>query len=456
MKRILVVDDNNMNCVVVRHALKTLYEVFVANSGQKALEMLQQEKVDLILMDIEMPQMDGREAVAKIRENPAWAKIPVIFLTADTDAETEAECLKAGADDFITKPFVPIVMLTRVSRILEIYELRKNLETELEIKTEQMEKANQKSVTDALTGLNNRAFLEKNLTEFVEHGGKGTLFMTDLDNFKKVNDTYGHIVGDKVLQHFADVLKEFSVTGDIVCRLAGDEFVAFYPELLNRDEISFKAESIIRKFAEKMGTMGLAGVVSVSIGIMITQGTESFKDLYNKADKSLYYVKNNGKNAYHYYDEQNNKVTEVSTTVDLEYVSNMMEMGLTEKKGPYSLAYTEFKHVYDFVSRYVARKKEAVQIVLFSIKLKDKLGDLYMDDVMELFEKSMENALRTVDMGTKYSSSQYVMIFLDADIQNGRMVADRVIENFLTKNETLRNKVTIRYDIKTMETQANE
>lgn len=452
MKRILVVDDSRMNCVVVKQALTTLYDVSIVNSGQAALDFLQNEKVDLILMDIEMPQMDGRETVKRIKENPEWAKIPVIFLTAYTNAEIEAECLQAGADDFITKPFVPIVMLTRVGRILEVSELRKGLESELEIKTEQVETATRKSYTDALTGLNNRAFVEKNLVGMIQSGSVGALFMFDLDNFKKVNDTYGHIVGDKVLQYFAEVLREYAEDCDIVCRLAGDEFLAFYPELLSRDEVAFKAESIIRKFMERMGTMGLAGTVSISVGIMLAQGKHTFQELYNKADKALYYVKNNGKNAYRFYDEQNQKVNEVSTMVDLEYVSHMMEMGLTEKKGPFSLAYTEFKNIYDFVSRYAARRKEAVQIVLFSIKLKDKFGDLYIEDAMELFEESLTNALRTVDAGTKYSSSQYVMIFMGADLENGKKVAERVIDNFFDKNEALKDKVMIRYDIKTMET----
>ncbi len=456
MKRILVVDDNKFNCVIVKQALRTMYEVFVANSGNDALAFLQENKVDLVLMDIEMPEMDGRETVKRMKENPEWAKIPVIFLTAYTDAEMEAECLKAGADDYISKPFVPIVMLTRVARILEVSELRKSLEDELEIKTEQVESVTRKSFTDALTGLYNRAFVEKNLKNLIRQGCEGALFMFDMDNFKKVNDTYGHIVGDKVLQYFGEVLKEFAENCDILCRLAGDEFLAFYPDLLSRDEVAFKAESIIRRFGEKMGTMGLAGTVSVSIGIMLAQGQHTFRELYNKADKALYYVKNNGKNAYRFYDEHNQKVNEVSTMVDLEYVSNMMETGLTEKKGPFSLAYTEFKHIYDFVSRYAARRKEAVQIVLFSIKLKDKFGNLYIEDMMELFEQSLENALRTVDAGTKYSSSQYIMIFIGANLENGKKVADRVINNFFDKHEELKDKVIIRYDIKTMETEADK
>ncbi len=452
MKRILVVDDNKLNCAVVKQALQTIYEVAIVHSGQEALDFLTQEKADLVLMDIEMPVMDGRETVAKMRENPDWAKLPVVFLTSESSAEIEAACLQAGADDFITKPFVPIVMITRISRILEIHELHKNLENELEIKTAQVERATRKSVTDALTGLYNRAYLEKTVSEAIDKGVKGALFMSDMDYFKQINDTFGHIVGDKVLQHFADILRKFSTEKDIVCRLAGDEFVGFYPNLLDKEVAAEKAENVIREFAEKMGDMGLASEASVSIGIIITDGMEGFKELYRKVDKSLYYVKKNGKNAYHFYDESSNKVKAVNTTVDLEYVSRMMESGLTEKKGPFSLAYTEFKQIYDFVSRYAARKKEAVQIVLFSMKLKDKFGDLYIEDVMGLFEKSLENVLRSVDAGTKYSSSQYVMIFMGADEENGRMIADRVRENFFALNETLRDKVLIRYDIKAMDT----
>ncbi len=452
MKRILVVDDNRLNSMVVKQALQTLYEVCVVNSGQGALDFLEREMVDLILMDIEMPQMDGRETLARIRTNEVWAKIPVVFLTAESSAEIEVECLQAGADDFITKPFVPIVMITRISRILEIHELRKNLENELEIKTAQMERATRKSVTDALTGLYNRDYLEKTVSEALTKGVAGAIFMADMDNFKNVNDTYGHIVGDKVLQHFGAILKKFSREGDIVCRLAGDEFVGFYPDLLDKEVAAAKAENVIREFSEKLGSIGLAGEVSVSIGIMISRGVEGFKELYSKVDKSLYYVKRNGKNAYHFFDEQGNRIREVNTMVDLEYVSHMMEMGLTEKKGPFNLAYTEFKQIYDFVSRYAARKKEVVQIVMFSMKLKDKFGDLYIEDVMGMFEKSLTNALRSADAGTKYSSSQYVMIFMGADKENGKMIAERVVENFFATNEVLREKVIIRYDIKTMDT----
>ncbi|NLD87925.1 MAG: diguanylate cyclase [Clostridiales bacterium] len=451
MKRLLIVDDDNMNCVMAEYALSKDYEVFAVNSGSAALYFLENEPVDLILMDIEMPEMSGKEVASKIKENPKWSKIPIIFLTADSDPKTEAECLSWGADDFITKPFVPLVMNTRVSRILEVYELRKDLEKQLEKRTKQAEVATLKSQTDALTKLYNRDYLELRLNEFLGEGGVGTLFMMDLDDFKTMNDTYGHIMGDKTLQYFAAVLKEYAREEDIVCRLAGDEFVTFYTGLKDRDVAAKKAEGIIKTFSEKMEELGYGGIVSVSVGIMIAQENDEYQELYNNADKALYCVKNNGKNAYHFYDENNDTITEVSTVMDLEYVSNMMEKGLSEKRGVFHLAYDEFKNVYDFISRCVARKKQKVQLVLFTMKMRNKDVDTSIEDVMQLWEESLICSLRSVDTGTRYSSSQYIVIFMDADLENGKAVAERVINRFYDENIGIEDILKVAYDIRTME-----
>lgn len=451
MKRLLIVDDDNMNCVMAEYALSKDYEVFAVNSGSAALYFLENEPVDLILMDIEMPEMSGKEVASKIKENPKWSKIPIIFLTADSDPKTEAECLSWGADDFITKPFVPLVMNTRVSRILEVYELRKDLEKQLEKRTKQAEVATLKSQTDALTKLYNRDYLELRLNEFLGEGGVGTLFMMDLDDFKTMNDTYGHIMGDKTLQYFAAVLKEYAREEDIVCRLAGDEFVTFYTGLKDRDVVAKKAEGIIKTFSEKMEELGYGGIVSVSVGIMMAQENDEYQELYNNADKALYCVKNNGKNAYHFYDENNDTITEVSTVMDLEYVSNMMEKGLSEKRGVFHLAYDEFKNVYDFISRCVARKKQKVQLVLFTMNMRNKDVDTSIEDVMQLWEESLICSLRSVDTGTRYSSSQYIVIFMDADLENGKAVAERVINRFYDENIGIEDIVKVAYDIRTME-----
>ncbi len=121
MKHILIVDDNKTNLVMAKQELSAQYQVTPVTSGLQALQFLSKRKTDLILLDIVMPEMDGRETMRRIRENEAWKNIPIIFLTADSSPETEAQCLLDGADDYIAKPFSPQVMKSRISRILELH-----------------------------------------------------------------------------------------------------------------------------------------------------------------------------------------------------------------------------------------------------------------------------------------------------------------------------------------------
>lgn len=448
MKKILLVDDDNMNCILAKHALVQEYQVVITHSGKEALAYLEQEMPDLILMDIEMPEMDGKEVVRRIKDHEEWRSIPVVFLTADSNPMTEAECLSFGADDFITKPFVPDVMRSRVEKILDAHEKRKDLETQLEQNTI-------KSLTDALTGLNNRPFLEKELKALLADGCCGTLFMIDLDNFKKMNDTYGHIVGDEVLITFADVLKKYARKDDIICRLGGDEFVTFYPDLTDKDIIAQKATDIIRTFSERMGTMGYGGIVSVSIGAKVTMGEEEFQELYDTADKTLYFVKNNGKNAYQIYDEagtgSDESLSQINTNTTLERIQSMMMQGMEENKGAFHVEYNAFQKMYDFAMRCVIRNRRKVQTVLFNI---NAIGALQSEEAeenaMDAFTKAVISSLRSVDTGTRYSSNQYILILMDADLEDGKEVAGRVIDRFKEISGTIAGDWEITFDIQTM------
>ncbi len=450
MKRILVVDDDWMNCVLAKGALGDSYEVHTVNTGNDALDFLENNPVDMVLMDIMMPGMSGKEAAKKIKERKEWREIPLIFLTADSDPETEVECLKCGADDFIVKPFVPLVMTTRVSRILEVYELRKELEQKLETRTRQMETATLKSFTDALTGIHNRSYLEKHLTDWLNQGEVGTLFMIDLDNFKSMNDTYGHSTGDETLQTFAQVLKSYSKDGDMVCRLAGDEFVTFYPKLTDRKTAGEKAKGIIRGFSEKMGELGFGGIVSVSIGIKITMGGESFQGVYDQADTALYFVKNKGKNAYHFCDEDIEEAEEIKTTVDLDYVQNVIGKRAQKNKGGLHLAFEEFKSVYDFILRCASRKQQEVQILLFTIEALNMLSAVEMEDVMQRWEQTMVRTLRSMDAGARYSNIQYLVVLMDSDSAKGKAAAERLICSFFESNEALKEEIRVTYDIRSL------
>ncbi len=448
MKHILIVDDDNMNCMIAKHALGKEYHVTAVNSGAEAIAFLEKETVDLILMDIEMPHMNGKDAARLIKNQEKHANTPMIFLTADTDPATEIECLEWGADDYITKPFVPTIMNSRVGRILELYELRKDLESQLAKKTQQMEMATQKSLTDALTGLHNRDYLQRRMEELLTEGIRGAMFMIDLDNFKTMNDTYGHILGDKTLQIFAEVLKTYARDSDIVCRLAGDEFVTFYSNFTDSEKVSLKAADIIRNFAERMGALGYPDIVSVSIGIVITEGKEAFGELYNMADKSLYFVKNNGKNAYHIYGEHREEPEEISTIVDLDVIKRLMEEGVETNKGAFHVAYDEFKHVYDFIARYAERKQKQLQLVLFTLEWVGNVG-LSVEEVMRELEQAIISSLRSMDAGTKYSNKQYIVILMDASLENGKLVAERVIQRFYDHTQIQRGEIKLTYDIQT-------
>lgn len=135
MYHLLIVDDDKINLTAARSALSDIYKITAVTSGEQGLRFLQKNTCDLILLDINMPEMNGFEVMARIRENPSLSAIPIIFLTADNDPEIESRCLKEGAMDFISKPFVPNVILSRISRTLELEALRRNLEGELEART---------------------------------------------------------------------------------------------------------------------------------------------------------------------------------------------------------------------------------------------------------------------------------------------------------------------------------
>lgn len=144
MNRILVVDDDQVNLIVTRGILKTHYEVECVSSGPEALAFLREEMPELVLLDLHMPDMDGYEVLAEIKKSPETADLPVIFLTADDDTETEVKVFQAGAMDYIKKPFSAQVAIQRIDRILELRRLQTGLEQEVEKKTAELLLSNRK------------------------------------------------------------------------------------------------------------------------------------------------------------------------------------------------------------------------------------------------------------------------------------------------------------------------
>jgi len=433
MKHILIVDDSKTNLVAAKQALCEDYKVTAVTMGSQALKFLENNTCDLILLDINMPEMDGFEVLEKIKGNEKSAHIPVFFLTADDNAETESKCLEVGALDFIAKPFVKNVMLSRISRTLELEEMRNKLSEQLEETLQEMSDIKGKAQKDALTGLWNREYCEYMVNQYISEGATGTLFMIDMDNFKLINDQYGHLEGDQALLMFAETMRAFGKEDDLLCRVGGDEFVMFIKNKTNKTEISNLASDIISDLCYKIEKKAYDTNTSVSIGISQTPDDgEDFNSIYNAADKALYYVKQNGKNSFHFFSEQKQaEESRGSRLVDLEYIRELM--GRTDAgKGAYLLELESFLHVYNFVRRLVERNGRNVQSVLFTLDEMDSFGidDGEKELALELMEKAIFNSLRRVDISTRYSSKQIIVILLDADADNADMIASRILECF--------------------------
>lgn len=452
MKTILVVDDNKINLAAARKVLSNDYKVIPVMKGDQALTYLESGDCDVILLDINMPDMDGFEVLEKIRQKERHRNTPVIFLTADNDSETETRCFREGAIDFIAKPFVPEVMLSRIGRILELEELRRSLADRLEQKTKEVSDMRNKSSQDALTGLWNRAHTQEAVNQLLQAGTKGALLMIDMDNFKAINDNYGHIAGDQTLKMFADTLRKYSEPEDILCRIGGDEFVVFVKDVTSKSELGNRASDIISDLCYKLEQCKFETNSSVSIGIAQApeDGTE-FDRLYNAADKALYYVKQNGKNSYHFFsDKVQAEKNRASKMVDLNYLRDFMSRA-DSGRGAYLLDFESFHHVYNFIRRFVERSNHDVQTLLFTVS---EIGGDDMDTgetelALELLEKAIYLSLRRSDVSTRYSSKQVIVILMDANNENGDIVARRIIDCF--QKIYTGGKVSIDYGIACME-----
>ena len=204
---ILIVDDVASNLHTLATVLEDKYAIKVATSGQKALELtLQEPKPDLILLDVEMPIMDGYLVIKKLKEDTRTKHIPVIFVTANTQVEDEEKGLQLGAVDYITKPIRPAIVQVRVA-------------TQITIKLQQDELLRM-ALRDKLTGLYNRHYLEETSTKMFanakRHRENMSIIMCDIDNFKTLNDTHGHLIGDKILQKTGAILLKKRRSEDFV------------------------------------------------------------------------------------------------------------------------------------------------------------------------------------------------------------------------------------------------
>jgi diguanylate cyclase (GGDEF)-like protein len=346
--RILIVDDISDNrTILTRRFQRRGFDVVEADNGLTAIELIDKEPFDLILLDVMMPGIDGIETLKRIRNQRSASALPVIMVTAKSESANIVDALELGANDYVTKPVDFAVALARVNTQIsrkraeqqvarvndELRKANEDLERRVEERTSRLIDANQRlkieiadreesqarsqylAYHDSLTGLGNRLLFKEQLEEALREVSVtphplAVLFL-DLDGFKAVNDTLGHSIGDLLLKSVATKLRDILPRTDRIARLGGDEFAILQMSVVQPASSIALAEMIIEIIGQPCSVDGHDVTVGASVGIAVAHpgdmNTESF---LKSADLAMYSAKSEGRGTYRMFDPEMDAVVQ--------------------------------------------------------------------------------------------------------------------------------------------------
>ncbi|HET6490820.1 MAG TPA: diguanylate cyclase [Syntrophales bacterium] len=297
--RILIVDDH----VELRDMLKEAmvlsgYDCLTAGNGREALECLAANPVDVVLTDIKMPEMNGLELTEYIKKDH---NVDVIVMTGFTDDFTYEEIITKGASDFMLKPVSIPELCLRIKRVVREKALLSERNHAMERLRESEQRYQELSITDGLTKLFNSRQFYAVLRGEIERSNRYdlplTVLMLDIDDFKKYNDTYGHLEGDRVLTRFSEIIRECLRHTDSAYRYGGEEFAVILPSTRGEQGV-VTAERVRIALKNEIFKPGPDKEirVTVSIGVAQHNKSEEMMDFLRRADQNLYTAKGAGKN----------------------------------------------------------------------------------------------------------------------------------------------------------------
>lgn len=280
---VLIVDDSPSNIRVMAAVLQERYRVKTAMGGHQCIEMAIKYKPDLILLDIEMPGLSGYQVCEELKSMDETRDIPIIFVTGRDNIEDEEMGLRIGAVDYITKPIRPVILSARA-------------DTHVTLKRQQ-NRLLKMAMHDQLTGLFNRHYMleivDQKISRARRHKTPLTVMLVDIDHFKVINDTHGHIVGDHMLERVGSFLLDQCRIEDTVARFGGEEFVVLM-EPCGLNQAHYKAE-IMRDTISRLNPMDIPLTVSIGIAELSSED-QNFSQLLKRADDALYTAKESGRN----------------------------------------------------------------------------------------------------------------------------------------------------------------
>lgn len=288
-RRVLVVDDSLVIQRLVQARLRNDgFEVVLCGDGKDALDVAKNCHPDVILLDVDMPGLNGYDTCKVLKSDPQTSFIPIIFLTSHTKIDDKVKGLDLGAIDYVAKPFDPIELRARVRSAYRTKYL--------------MDLLAEKAQVDGLTGLNNRAFFDSRIVNEIErakrYGAPLALVLSDVDKFKSVNDTYGHTFGDTVLSEVAEVVRNVARSTDVVARYGGEEFVVVLPEqdLQGAAVFANRAREMIEALVLEHNGVPVKITSSFGVASTVEIGYAEAQQLIDCADKALYAAKEAGRN----------------------------------------------------------------------------------------------------------------------------------------------------------------
>lgn len=288
--KLLIVDDQTSNIRILHELFRETCQVFMATSGEKAVEQCMQHLPDLILLDIVMDQVSGFDVCRQIKATPATQHIPIIFVTAKDRVEDQIAGFELGAADFITKPYHPTLVRARVR-------------THLMLKL-QSDKLASVALIDELTGVGNRRRMDEALQlgwrQSLRDNTSMSLVMADIDYFKQYNDIYGHLAGDSCLRETAQALAAaMQRPGDLVCRYGGEEFSCILPATHHIGAIALAGKMLagVQALHIPHEGAGPGKQVTISLGVATIVPTPDSTPaaLLKLADECLYRAKAGGR-----------------------------------------------------------------------------------------------------------------------------------------------------------------
>jgi len=363
--RLLIVDDIGDNRVLLtRRFQRRGFDVVEADSGLRAIELIDTNTFDLVLLDVMMPGIDGIETLRRIRSRISASTLPVIMVTAKSESDNIVDALEIGANDYVTKPVDFAVALARVNvqisrkraeeqAALANMELRKaneDLESRVEERTRRLVDANQRlkveiadreesearsqylAYHDSLTGLGNRLLfkeqLEQSLKDALGPPHPLAVLFLDLDGFKVVNDTLGHSIGDLLLKSVATKLRDILPQTDRIARLGGDEFAILQISAGQPSSSIALAEKIIEVVGLPCSIEGHDVTVGASVGIAVAHPGEMNSEAFLKsADLAMYSAKSDGRGTYRMFDPEMDAIVQARRILERDMRTALAQDG---------------------------------------------------------------------------------------------------------------------------------